>query len=178
MSIDALQSLIPAYGQDLSRNLTVLLAETYLTDQQKWGTFLASAHAVGVPQVVQNFESAASAVLTPEAMSAAKTAAALMAMNNVYYRALHLMENHEYQGLRSGLRMNLLTNPGVDKLDFELWSLAVSAINGCAVCMDSHEKVLRDHGISDVQVQTALRIAATVNAISAVIRAENALMAT
>lgn len=176
MSIDALQSLIPIYGQDLSRNLTVLLAETYLTDQQKWGSFLASAHAVGVPQVVQNIEAAA--VLTPEARSAAKTAAAIMAMNNVYYRALHLMENREYQTLRSGLRTNLLTNPGVDKLDFELWSLAVSAINGCAVCMDSHEKVLRDHGISDVQVQTALRIAATVNAISAVIRAENALTAT
>lgn len=175
MSIDALQSLIPAYGQDLSRNLTVLLAETYLSDQQKWGTFLASAYAVGVPQVVQNLEEAA--VLSPEARNAAKTAAAIMAMNNVYYRALHLMENREYQTLRSGLRMNLLTNPGVDKLDFELWSLAVSAINGCAVCMDSHEKVLRDHGISDVQVQTALRIAATVNAISAVIRTENALMA-
>jgi lipoyl-dependent peroxiredoxin subunit D len=176
MSIDALQSLIPAYGQDLSRNLTVLLSETVLNTQQKWGAFLASAHAIGVPQVVQNLEAAA--VLSPEAANAAKTASAIMAMNNVYYRALHLMENREYQTLRSGLRMNLLTNPGVDKLDFELWCFAVSAINGCAVCMDSHEKVLRDHGISDVQVQTALRIAATVNAISAVIRAENALMAT
>lgn len=178
MSIDALHALIPAYGQDLSRNLTVLLGETLLSQQQKWGTFLASAHAVGVREVVQHFEAAASAILSPEAMSAAKTASAIMAMNNVYYRALHLMENPEYQGLRSGLRMNLLTNPGVDKLDFELWSFAVSAINGCAVCMDSHEKVLRDHGISDVQVQTALRIAATVNAISAVIRAESALIAT
>lgn len=177
MSIDALQSLIPAYGQDLSRNLTVLLAETHLSPQQKWGTFLASAYAVGVPQVVRNLEAAASGVLSPEAVNAAKTASAIMAMNNVYYRALHLMENREYQTLRSGLRMNLLTNPGVDKLDFELWSLAVSAVNGCAVCMDSHEKVLRDHGISDVQVQTALRIAATVNAVSAIIRAENALAA-
>lgn len=175
MSIDALQSLIPAYGRDLSRNLTVLLAETILSEQQKWGTFLASAHAVGVPQVVQHLEAAA--ILTSEARNAAKTASAIMAMNNVYYRALHLMENREYQTMRSGLRMNLLTSPGVDKLDFELWSLAVSAINGCAVCMDSHEKVLRNHGISDVQVQAALRIAATVNAISAVIRAETALTA-
>ena len=57
MSIDALQSLIPAYGQDVSRNLTVLLGETFLNEQQKWGTFLASAHAVGVPQVVQRTRS-------------------------------------------------------------------------------------------------------------------------
>ena len=176
MTLDGLRERLPAYAKDLSLNVSSLANETTLTEQQKWGAFLASAHAVGVPQVVQHLEAAA--ILTPEARNAAKTASAIMAMNNVYYRALHLMENREYQTLRSGLRMNLLTSPGVDKLDFELWSLAVSAINGCAVCMDSHEKVLRNHGISDVQVQAALRIAATVNAISAVIRAESALTAT
>jgi lipoyl-dependent peroxiredoxin subunit D len=87
------------------------------------------------------------------------------------------MHNKEYETLRSGLRMNALTNPGVDKVDFELWALAVSAVNACGLCMDSHEKVLRGHGVSAVQVQAALRIAATVNAISAVLRAESALRA-
>jgi len=175
MSINALLSLIPPYGRDLSLNLNVLLAETTLSDQQKWGAFLSCAHAIGVPAVLQNIEAAASEVLTPEAATAAKAAAAIMGMNNVYFRALHLMHNREYETLRSGLRMNILTHPGVDKVDFELWSLAVSAVNGCGLCMDSHEKVLRSHGVSAIQVQVALRIAATVNAISAVIRAEQAL---
>ncbi|CAL4866093.1 Alkyl hydroperoxide reductase AhpD [Asticcacaulis sp. MM231] len=177
MSIEALQSLIPAYGRDLSLNLSNLLAETLLSDQQKWGTFLACAHAIGVPAVVQNIEAAAAQALTSEAVTAAKAAAAIMGMNNVYFRALHLMHNKEYETLRSGLRMNALTNPGVDKVDFELWALAVSAVNACGLCMDSHEKVLRGHGVSAVQVQAALRIAATVNAISAVLRAESALRA-
>jgi len=96
-------------------------------------------------------------------------------MNNVYFRALHLMHNKEYETMRSGLRMNILANPGVDKVDFELWALAVSAVNACGLCMDSHEKVLRSHGVNALQVQAALRIAATVNAISAVLRAEGAL---
>ena len=174
MSIDALRDLIPAYAKDLSLNLSTLCAETTLSDQQKWGTFLAGAYAVGVPEVVQNIEAAASAILTPEAATAAKAAAAIMGMNNVYYRALHLMHNKEYETLRAGLRMNILGNPGVDKVDFELWSFAVSAINGCGLCMDSHEKVLRGHGVTNVQVQAALRIAATVNAVSAVIRGEKA----
>ncbi|MCR6659203.1 MAG: carboxymuconolactone decarboxylase family protein [Asticcacaulis sp.] len=175
MSIDTLQSLIPAYAKDLSSNLTNLLGETVLNEQQKWGTFLSCAHAIGVPAVVQNIEAAASEVMTPEAVTAAKAAAAIMGLNNVYFRALHLMQNKEYEKMRAGLRMNILTNPGVDKVDFELWSLAVSAVNACGLCMDSHEKVLRNHGVSAVQIQAALRIASTVNAISAVVRAEAAL---
>ena len=59
-------------------------------------------------------------------------------------------------------------------MDFELWSLAVSAINGCGMCLDSHEKVVRKGGLSADQVQTALRIAAAVNAAGAVLRAEAA----
>ncbi len=178
MSIDALRDLIPAYAKDMSLNLSTLVNETTLSDQQKWGAFLASAYAVGVPQVVQNIEAAAAAAgLTAEAATAAKGAAAIMGMNNVYYRALHLMHNKEYETLRAGLRMNLLANPGVAKVDFELWSFAVSAINGCGLCMDSHEKVLRGHDVSATQVQAALRIAATVNAISAVVRGENAAKA-
>ena len=178
MSIDILQNLIPAYARDLSLNLTNLLAETLLSDQQKWGTFLSCAHAIGVPAVVQNIDVAAAEVMTPEAMTAAKAAAAIMGLNNVYFRALHLMQNKEYEKMRAGLRMNILANPGVDKVDFELWSLAVSAVNACGLCMDSHEKVLRSHEVTAVQVQAALRIASTVNAISAVIRAEAALNAT
>ncbi len=175
MSIDTLQSLIPVYARDLSSNLTNLLGETLLNDQQKWGTFLSCAHAIGVPRVMQHIEAAAAEIMTPEAMTAAKAAAAIMGLNNVYFRALHLMQNKEYEKMRAGLRMNILANPGVDKVDFELWSLAVSAVNACGLCMDSHEKVLRSHGVTAVQVQAALRIASTVNAISAVLRAEAAL---
>ncbi len=172
MSIETLHSLIPAYARDLSLNLNAVLAETLLGEQQKWGACLACACAIGVPAVIRNIEAAAP--LTPEAVTAAKAAAAIMGLNNVYFRALHLMHNREYETLRSGLRMNILTNPGVDKVDFELWALAVSAVNGCGLCLDSHEKVLRSHGVSALQVQAALRIAATINAISAVLRAEAA----
>ena len=42
-----------------------------------------------------------------------------MAMNNVYYRATHLIHNDEYGQLRAGLRMNIMANPGLDKVTFE-----------------------------------------------------------
>jgi alkyl hydroperoxide reductase subunit D len=175
MSLDALRETLPAYAKDLSLNLSSLANETLLSDQQKWGCFVASAHAVGQRAVVAAVENAARAAgLTPEAMEAAKAAAAIMGMNNVYYRALHLLSNPEYRTLPARLRMNVMANPGVDKVDFELWSSAVSAINGCGMCLDSHEAELKKHGMPAQQVQAAIRIAAVVNAVSRVLRAEAA----
>jgi len=86
-----------------------------------------------------------------------------MGMNNIYYRFLHLVEDAEYQQLPARLRMNVLANPGIDKQDFELLSLAVSAINGCGTCVASHERQLRQHGMSREGVQSAVRIAATLH---------------
>jgi len=175
MSIDALRDLMPAYARDISLNLSSLASEVVLNDQQKWGCFLASAHAVGVAQVVRAIEAAAAEKLSPEAMTAAKAAAAIMGMNNMYYRSLHLMKNPEYTTLPARLRMNVLANPGVEKMDFELWSTAVSAINGCGACLDAHEGELRKHGVPAQQVQTALRIGAVVHAASRIVASETAL---
>ena len=95
-----------------------------------------------------------------------------MGMNNIYYRFTHLASAPDYKTMPARLRMNVIAKPGVDKVDFELWCLAVSAINGCGACIDSHEKVLRHAGITAEQVQTAVRIAATVHAVACVIESE------
>ncbi|OYX34508.1 MAG: alkyl hydroperoxide reductase [Caulobacterales bacterium 32-69-10] len=175
MSLDTVRDLLPDYAKDLSLNLSSLSNETVLNDQQKWGAFLVSAWAVGQPDVVKAVEAAATAGgLTAEAAKGAKAAAAIMGMNNVYYRALHLMKNQEYRTLPAKLRMNVIANPGVDKGDFELWCTAVSAVNGCGMCLDSHEEELRKRGVPNTSIQAALRIAAVVNAVSAVVRAERA----
>ncbi len=71
--------------------------------------------------------------------------------------------------------MNIIARSGVERVDFELWSRAVSAINGCGMCMESHEKVVRQDGLSVEQVQTAVRIAAVVHAVAASLDGEAAL---
>ncbi|WP_395670616.1 carboxymuconolactone decarboxylase family protein [Phenylobacterium sp.] len=173
MSLDALRETLPSYAKDLSLNLSSLANETVLSDQQKWGAFLASAHAVGQRSVIGAVEAAASeAGLSPEAANAAKAAAAIMGMNNVYYRSLHLLSNPEYRTMPARLRMNVIANPGVEKVDFELWCTAVSAINGCGMCLDSHEAELKKHGVAGQTIQAVLRIAAVVNAVSRVLQAE------
>lgn len=175
MSLDALRDRIPDYAKDIRLNLGTLAAETALSDQQKYGTFLASALAGRNAGVIRDVAAWTADKLSPEAANAAKAAAAVMAMNNVYYRATHLMEAEDYAKMPAKLRMNVIANPGVDKVDFELWSLAVSAVNGCGMCLDSHEKVVRKAGLTTEQVQAALRIAAAVHAAAATLDGEEAL---
>ena len=114
--------------------------------------------------------------LDAKELAAAKAAAAVMAMNNVYYRFLHLVENDEYGKLPAKLRMSAIGSHGINRADFELWCLAVSAINGCGMCIESHDKAVRKEGISAEQVQAAVRIAAVVNAAAAVLDAEAAVL--
>lgn len=178
MSLDALRETLPPYAKDLSLNLSSLANETILSDQQKWGAFLASAHATGVGAVIRAVESHVTANgLSEEAKNAAKSASVIMAMNNVYYRAIHLLTNGEYKTLPARLRMNVIANPGVDKADFELWCTTVSAINGCGACLDAHEDELKKRGVPNTQIQAALRIGAVVNAVARAVQAEEALAA-
>ena len=67
--------------------------------------------------------------------------------------------------------MNVIASPGVPKADFELWSLAVSAINGCGMCIDAHEKVLVEAGVTTDAIQTAVRFAAIVQSAAVAIEA-------
>jgi len=114
-------------------------------------------------------EAAARAELDEAGITGAKAAAAVMGMNNVYYRFVHLVGDADYQTMPARLRMNVMANPGIDKLDFELYSLAVSAVNGCGLCIESHEKLLRKHEVSREAIQSAVRIAAVIHAVARVL---------
>lgn len=178
MSIETLKNQLPEYAKDIKLNLSTLAGEELLTDQQKWGSFLSCALAGGNETVIQAVHAEAATRLSAEALNAAKAAAAIMAMNNVYYKFTGMIENPEYRTMSAKLRMNVIANPGVDKVDFELWSLAVSALNGCQFCVNAHEPILLKGGLSKEQVQAAVRIAAVVQATSSVLTGEAALQGT
>jgi len=167
MTIETLKNRLPDYAKDLKLNLSSLAMETVLSDQQRAGTFIACALASRNAETTEAIMGEFAPKLSPGALDAARAAASIMAMNNIYYRFTHLSSSPDYRQMPARLRMNVIGKPGVDKADFELWSLAVSAINGCGMCIDAHEKVLRDAGISAEQIQAAVRIAAVVHAVAA-----------
>lgn len=171
MTIENLKNTLPEFAKDIKLNLSSLAGDESLSQQQLWGAFLACAIATRQPEVISALETEVQGKLSPEAVNAARSAAVIMAMNNVYYRSVHIMSNKDYQAMSAKLRMNILANHGVDKIDFELWALAVSAVNGCGMCLDAHEAQLIKHDLSKEQIQVALRIAATVNAAATAIDA-------
>jgi alkyl hydroperoxide reductase subunit D len=171
-ALGKIREAIPDYARDLRLNLgSVLSTEGApgLSEAQIWAVAVASGIAARNVAFGRALESAAASVLDAGHLQAARAAAAIMGMNNIYYRFLHLVEDPEYQTLPARLRMNVLANPGIDKLDFELLSLAVSAVNGCGLCVSSHEKKLRQHGVSRESIQSAVRIAAVVHAVAVVL---------
>lgn len=168
MSLKEFAETLPDYAKDLRLNISSLLNDQTLGDQRKYGLLLACAHGTGYRPVAAAAEAEAEGKLTPEAANAARAAAAVMAMNNVYYRFVHLASNPEYGTMPAKLRMNVIANPGVEKADFELFSLAVSAQNGCGMCIDSHEKVLKTHGVNAETIQAAARIGAVVKAVATI----------
>ena len=167
-SLKEFADTLPDYAKDLRLNVSSLLSDQTLSEQRKYGLILACAHGSGYRPLVAAAEAEVDDKLSAEAANAARGAAALMAMNNVYYRFVHLASNPTYGTLPAKLRMNFIGSPGIEKDDFELFSLAVSAMNGCGMCIDSHEKVLRQHGVKAEDIQTAARIGAILKAVATV----------
>ena len=171
-TLENIRDALPLYARDLSLNLGMVLTPQGapgLSERQIWAVALAAAAASRNAAFTRALQTLATAHLDAAHVSAAHAAAAIMGMNNVYYRFLHLVDDEEYGKLPARLRMNVLANPGIAKADFELLALAVSAINGCETCVASHERQLRQHGLSREAVQSAVRIAATVHAVARVL---------
>jgi lipoyl-dependent peroxiredoxin subunit D len=166
MTLESVHAALPDYARDLKLNLSNVLTATTLTPQQLWGTAVASAIAARNPTLRDAVLAEAASHLSPAALAAAKAAAAIMGMNNIYYRFTHLVGDEEYRRLPARLRMQAIANPGVPKADFELMALAVSAINGCGACLEAHNRQVLEHGLARETVQDAVRIAAILNGIA------------
>src|ERR1700724_2222251 len=176
MSVDNLKDALPDYAKDLKLNLGSITRSTVLTEEQLWGTLLASAAATRNAQVLGSIGAEAADNLSAEAYNAALGAASIMAMNNVFYRGRGFLGG-AYDDLRPGLRMNIIANPGVNKANFELWSFAVSSINGCSHCVVAHEHTLREAGVDREAVLEALKAASIVSVVAHAIVASQTLAA-
>jgi lipoyl-dependent peroxiredoxin subunit D len=176
-ALERVRAALPDYARDLRLNLsTVLTPEGApgLSESQIWSVAVAAAIAARNPGLARALEAAAGERLDAAHLLAARTAAAIMGMNNVYYRFVHLVEDPIYRSLPARLRMNALGSPPAGKIDFELLSLAVSAVNGCGMCVSAHERALRERSLVPEAIQSAVRIAAVINAVGVVLEYESA----
>ena len=167
MSLETLKDVVKDYGRDIRINLDSVLSTEGapgLTEEQIFGTFLASAYGTKSAKLIELAEGIAAAKIGAAEIDGVQAAATIMGMNNIYYRYLHLLEGEEeLKKLPAKLRMQIIGRPGIEKTNFEIYSLVVSTITGCGMCINAHIHELRKQGLTDLGIQSAVRIAAVTN---------------
>lgn len=172
MNIETLRDTFPDYAKDIKLNLSTVLTEAGspgLSMRQIFGTALASAYACREKTLIEALSSDSKSTLNDADLIGIQAAVSIMAMNNVYYRSMHLMSDHSFLKMPARLRMNVISNPGISKEDFEIYSLAVSAVNGCGMCLDAHAQTLQKEHIGAEGIQSTIRIASVIHAAAQVV---------
>jgi lipoyl-dependent peroxiredoxin subunit D len=163
-ALEAVRDALPETAKDIKLNLQSVLGEGSLSPALRWGVAVASAAAARNRRLLDAVAADARAAVDATVVDDALAAAALMAMNNVYYRFRHMVNKPAYAQKPARLRMNRLAKPQTSQADLELFSLAASAINGCEVCVQAHERAVLEGGLTEEHVHDAVRIAATLHA--------------
>ncbi|MBO0720719.1 MAG: carboxymuconolactone decarboxylase family protein [Blastocatellia bacterium] len=161
--IERLRERLPEPAKDIRLNLQSIFQSSVLTQEQIWGTAVASVLASRNKMLAQAVLNDMRGKVDAKVIEDAMAAAALMGMNNVYYRFRHMVGKESYSSKPARLRMNWIARPQSSKVDFELFCLAASAINGCESCIRSHEEAVVNGEITEDQVNDVIRIAATIN---------------
>jgi lipoyl-dependent peroxiredoxin subunit D len=160
-AIEEVRAALPETARDVKLNLQTVLQDGVLSPAQRWGVAVASAAASRNARLRDAVVADARGAVEEAVVEDALAAAVLMGMNNVYYRFRHLVGKPAYSEKPARLRMNRMARPATNRTDFELFCLAVSAIEGCEMCIRAHEKVVLEGGLTEDHVHDAVRIAAT-----------------
>ena len=171
-----LKNKMPSYAKDIKLNIGKYICSSEiegLTHKQSCLIALSCAFILNNKFSIEQILNASRDILTESDIIGAKQASSIMAMNNIYYRFVHLADDSEYSKMKANLRMNVIANPAIEQVDFELCSLAVSIIAGCGLCINSHEKVLLKNGISKDSIASSAKIASVLNSAVQVLAIEN-----
>ena len=103
---------------------------------------------------------------TEEELAEVVACVAVMSTNNIFYRFRHFMSGNEFYGKTpAGLRMSVMMSPVLGKELFELMSLGLSAVNGCEMCVQSHEDSVKKHGASEARIYDAIRLVSVIKSL-------------
>ncbi len=157
------------YLRDLKMNLNGALS--YSTLSKKESSLLALAAAVNEkhPLLIEAFAAMAEKEgATAAEVAETKACVSLLNTNNIFYRFRHFTGKDFYKNTPAGMRMNIMMSPVLGKEFFELMSLAVSALNGCEMCVNSHEDSLIRLGVAEQRIYDAIRLVAIVRGVTIV----------
>lgn len=158
------------YLRDLKLNVKAVLTSDHLSPKETHLLAVAVATNNKIEILNNAFSSKAKEQGATDAEVAdAQACASLLSANNVLYRYRHFVEKEVYNNAPARLRMNIMMNPVLGKEFFELVSLAVSAVNGCEMCVKSHEQSVLHSGGTESRIWDAIRIASIITSLGKIV---------
>jgi alkyl hydroperoxide reductase subunit D len=163
--VDQVKESIPDHAKDIKLNLDAVINRSGLDEVDAHACAFAAAIAANNGDLAFEISMNGPLMGTDE-REAAKTAAALMGMNNVWYPFVEMAADESMKGLPAGLRMNAYaTHGGVSKKKFEMYALAASIVGKCHFCVKSHYDILKNEGMTTQELMAVGRIAAVIAAV-------------
>ncbi len=158
------------YLKDLRINLGNALSYTNLSKKESYMLALAIAVNEKNQALINTFKTLGEAEgITIAEITEIYACVSLMNVNNIFYRFRHFTNKEYYNSTPAGIKMSIMMNPVMGKEFFELVSLAVSAVNGCELCVTSHEQSVLQHGATEARVYDAIRLSAVVKGFAATV---------
>jgi lipoyl-dependent peroxiredoxin subunit D len=164
--VDTIKNSIPDHSKDIKLNLDAVINRSGLDEVDAHACALAAALSAGNGALAYLIQGSEIFSNNTAECDAAKTAASLMGMNNVYYPFVEMTEDSALKGLPAGLRMTAYANhAGVSKKKFEMYALCASIVGKCNFCVKSHYDLLKKEGMTVTELQAVGKIAAVINAV-------------
>ena len=158
------------YIRDLKVNVGNVLVTSHVTEKEAALLALAITANQKNNVLIAGFQKLATEKeATIEEQNEAISCASLLAGNNVFYRFRHFQQKESYNTMQAKIKMNIMMKPVLGKEFFELISLAVSAVNGCEMCVNAHEHSVIELGATEERVWDAIRLAAVITSLDKVI---------
>lgn len=170
-SLEKLAAADNRFLKDLKLNIGAVLKSANINKKEAYLLSLSVAANEKSAVLINSFETLArNEGATDAELAEVHACTALMNTNNIFYRFRHyLPQNQYYNNTPAGLRMSIMMNPVLGKELFELTSLVVSALNGCELCVTSHEASVKQHGASEARIYDAIRLGAVIKSLAVIL---------
>ncbi len=154
------------YIKDLKINLSNSLKAQTLNEKE--AVLIALSIAINekaIDLITSLEESARTKGVEEKELLEVAACVSLMNANNILYRFRHFMNKDSYTNMPAGIRMSIMMSPVLGKEFFELLSLVLSAVNGCEMCVTSHEASVKQHGATEQRIFDAVRLGAVIKSV-------------
>jgi alkyl hydroperoxide reductase subunit D len=165
--VDQLKESLPDYAKDVRLNLDSVIKRSSINEELASACALAAAFATGNGKLVSFIQSN---IANEKERDAALAAASIMAMTNVWYPYVEMVDDENLKGLPAQIRMNTIaSHGGTTKANFEAFSLAASIVGKCHFCVKAHYDTLKQEGYTVEQLRDIGRIASVMNSVAKVL---------